>query len=158
ETRHTIGTRLWGVRGPWDSNSDLVGQTGTFHHGYILAWAAATDSGYTFEPATFKPRLGFHAGAASGDHEQTGPNLQTFNPLFPTGFSFSQAILNGPLNVISVHPNLTLHLRESVTLNGEWAWFWRQSDADGVYGLSGMLVRPVGTTRASYIGSQAQLT
>jgi len=158
ETRHTLGTRLWGVRGPWDSNSEFIGQTGTFHHGYILAWSAATDTGYTLEEVPLKPRLGFRAGVASGDHDETGPNLQTFNPLFPTGFYFSQAILNGPLNVISIHPSLTLHLGESVALNGEWAWFWRQSTTDGVYGLSGMLVRPVGTTGDTYVGSQTQVT
>ena len=158
ETRQTIGTRLWGVRGPWDSNSEFVGQTGTFGNGYILAWSTATDTGYTLLEVPLKPRIGFRAGVASGDHDKTGPNLQTFNPLFPTGFYFSQAVLNGPLNVISVHPNLTLHLGENILLNGEWAWFWRESTSDGVYGLSGMLVRPVGTTRATYVGSQAQVT
>jgi hypothetical protein len=158
ETRHTLGTRLWGARGPWDSNTEFIGQTGTFHDGYILAWSAATDTGYTLAEVLLKPRIGLRAGIASGDHDETGPNLQTFNPLFPTGFYFNQAILNGPLNVISVHPNLTLHLGETVALNGEWGWFWRQSTSDGVYGLSGMLLRPVGTTRDAYVGSQAQVT
>jgi hypothetical protein len=53
---------------------------------------------------------------------------------------------------------LTLHLGKTVALNGELGWFWRQSTVDGVYGLSGMLLRPVGTTRDTYIGSQAQTT
>jgi hypothetical protein len=158
ETRHTLGSRLWGAREPWDSNSEFIGQTGTFDHGYILAWSVATDTGYTLEQFLFKPRFGLRAGVASGDHDKTGPNLQTFNPLFPTGFYFNQAILNGPLNVISLHPNLTFHLGENVALNGECGWFWRQSTNDGLYGLSGMLVRPVGTSRDSYIGSQAQVT
>jgi Alginate export len=118
----------------------------------------ASDDGYTLERAPLQPRLGIRAGIASGDHDKTGPNLQTFNPLFPTGFYFNQAILNGPLNVSGVHPNLTLHLWESATLNGEGGWCWRQSRQDGVYGLSGMLLRPVGTTQDSYVGSQAQVT
>ena len=158
ETRHTLGTRLWGARGPWDSNTEFVGQTGVFHDGYILAWSAATDTGYTLEEVPLKPRLGLRAGVASGDHDEKGPNLQTFNPLFPTGFYFSQAILNGPLNLYSIQPGLTLDLGDSITLNTVWSWFWRQSTNDGLYGLSGMLVRPVGTTRDSYIGNQAQVT
>ena len=158
ETRQTIGTRLWGTRGAWDSNSELVGQTGTFSHGYILAWSAATDTGYSLESTPLQPRVALRTGIASGDHDKKGPNLQTFSPLFPTGFYFNQAILNGPLNVIGVHPNLTLHLREGIALNGEWGWFWRQSSDDGVYGLGGNLLRPVGTTSESYVGSQAQLT
>src|SRR5271156_3458151 len=62
ESRHTTGTRLWGVRGAFDSNSEFVGQTGTFGHGYILAWNAATDTGYTLGPVPFQPRLGLRAG------------------------------------------------------------------------------------------------
>jgi hypothetical protein len=158
ESRQTIGTRLWGSRGPWDSNSEFIGQTGAFGSGYILAWSAASDTGYTLESLPLTPRIGLRAGVASGDHDKTGPNLQTFNPLFPTGFYFNQAILNGPLNVMGIHPNLTIHLGENVALNGEWGWFWRESTNDGVYGLSGMLLRPLGTTHDSYIGSQAQLT
>jgi Alginate export len=158
ESRQTIGTRLWGARGPWDSNSELIGQTGAFGSGYILAWSGASDTGYTLKSLPLTPRVGLRAGVASGDHDKTGPNLQTFNPLFPTGFYFNQAILNGPINVMSIHPNLTFHLGENVALNGEWGWFWRQSTNDGVYGLSGMLLRPVGVTRDSYIGSQAQVT
>ena len=158
ETRHSLGTRVWGARGPWDSNSELVGQTGTFGPGYILAWSAATDAGYSLNRVPFQPRIGLRAGIASGDQDKKGPNLQTFSPLFPTGFYFNQAILNGPLNVISVHPNLTIHVGESVALNGEWGWFWRQSSTDGIYGLASNLLRPVGTTKDTYVGSQAQVT
>jgi hypothetical protein len=158
ESRQTVGTRLWGVRGAWDSNSEFVGQTGTFGHGYILAWNAVTDTGYTLEPVPLQPRLGLRAGITSGDHDKNGPNLQTFSPLFPTGFYFNQAILNGPLNEMGVHPNLTLHWGESIVLNGEWGWFWRQSTSDGIYGLGSNLLRPVGTTKDTYEGSQAQVT
>jgi hypothetical protein len=73
-------------------------------------------------------------------------------------FLFKQAILNGPLNIIGIHPNLTFNPGESVALNGEWDWFGRESTNDGVYGLSDMLLRPVGTTHDSYIGSQAHVT
>jgi hypothetical protein len=158
ESRHTVGTRLWGVRGAWDSNTEFIGQTGTFGHGYILAWSAVTDTGYTLEPVPLQPRIGLHAGIASGDHDKHGPNLQTVSPLFPTAFYFSQAILNGPLNEMGVHPNLTLHWGESAALNGEWGWFWRQSSSDGIYGAASNLLRPVGTTKDTYEGSQAQVT
>lgn len=41
------------------------------------------------------------------------------------------------------------------TANGDG--FGAEAD-DGVYGLGGNLLRPVGTTSESYVGSQAQLT
>ena len=116
----------YGAFGAWDYNTEFVGQTGTFADGYILAWSAATDSGYSLKQAPLQPRIGLRAGLASGDRDKHGPNLQTFSPLFPTGFYFNQAILNGPLNEMGVHPNLTLHWGESVTLNGDWDWFWRE--------------------------------
>jgi hypothetical protein len=37
--------------------------------------------------------IALRADVASGDHDKSGPNLQTFSPLFPTGFYFNQAIL-----------------------------------------------------------------
>jgi len=158
ESRQTIGTRLWGVRGAWDYNTEFVGQTGTFADGYILAWSAATDSGYSLKQVPLQPRIGLRTGLASGDRDKHGPNLQTFSPLFPTGFYFNQAILNGPLNEMGVHPNLTLHMGERISLNGEWGWFWRQSPSDGIYGLGSNLLRPVGRTKDTYEGSQAQVT
>jgi hypothetical protein len=158
ESRQTVGTRLWGVRGAWDSNSELIGQTGAFGHGYILAWSGATDTGYSLEHVPLQPRVGLQAGIASGNHGKRGPNIQTFSPLFRVEFYFNQAILNGPLNEIGVHPNLTLHMSERIALNGEWGWFWRQSSTDGIYGLASNLLRPVGTTKDTYTGSQAQVT
>jgi hypothetical protein len=59
---------------------------------------------------------------------------------------------------MGVHPNLMLHMGESIELNGEWGCFWRQSRTDGIYGLASNLLRPVGTTKDTYIGSQAQVT
>jgi alginate export protein len=158
EDRETFGTRLWGNRGSWDYNNELIGQTGKFHSGYILAWSVATDTGYTAASPPFRPRIAVRAGIASGDRDDKGPNLQTFNPLFPIGFYFSQAILNGPLNVASLQPNATFHLFEGATFNATWAWFWRQSVSDGMYGLASNLLKPVGTTRDRYEGNQANIT
>jgi hypothetical protein len=59
---------------------------------------------------------------------------------------------------MGVHPNLTLHMGERISLNGEWGWFWRQSPSDGIYGLGSNLLRPVGRTKDTYEGSQAQVT
>ena len=141
------GPAYGAFEGPGTTNTEFVGQTGTFADGYILAWSAATDTGYTLKQVPLQPRIGLRAGLASGDHDKHGPNLQTFSPLFPTGFYFNQAILNGPLNEMGVHPNLTLHMGERISLNGEWGWFWRQSTSDGIYGLGSNLLRPLGGQR-----------
>ena len=146
------------LEGPGTPTQNLSVRPEHLADGYILAWSAATDTGYTLEPVPLQPRIGLRAGVASGDHDKHGPNLQTFSPLFPTGFYFNQAILNGPLNEMGVHPNLTLHMGERIALNGDWDWFWRQSTSDGIYGLGSNLLRPVGKTKDTYEGSQAQMT
>ena len=155
ESRQTVGTRLWGVRGAWDSDSEFVGQTGTFGHGYILAWNAVTDTGYTLEPVPLQPRL----RATRGYHERRP--RQKWSITFRLHLIISHWILFQPGDSLSshkrgggVHPNLTVHWGESIALNGEWGWFWRQSASDGIYGLGSNLLRPVGTTKDTYEGGR----
>jgi hypothetical protein len=109
ELRHSLGMRLWGKPMSWDYNLEYVWQFGTFGSGNIGAWTAANAVRYTFSDLPLTPRLGLRFDIASGDNNPTSPNLQTFNPLFPTGAYFNLLNPVGPLNIIDLHPSLDVY-------------------------------------------------
>lgn len=97
---------------------EYVWQFGRFGAGSIMAWTAANALRYNFD-LSGKPRLGVRADIASGDNNPNSPNLQTFNPLFPSGAYFNLANPIGPSNIIDLHPVFDVHLTDKVTLIAE---------------------------------------
>jgi hypothetical protein len=158
ELRHSIGTRLWGKPMPWEYNLEYVWQFGTFESGNINAWTAAHAVRYNFSDLPLKPRLGVRADVASGDNNSKSANLQTFNPLFPSGIYFNLADPVGPSNMIDLHPVLDLYVGSKVTITVDWDFFWRQNLGDGVYRLSGSVLRPAGGSQARYVGDSPSVT
>lgn len=158
ELRHTLGTRLWGAPMPVEYNVECMFQFGKFGDGSIQAWSIASAARYNFSETPLKPRLGLRADVASGDRNASSSNLQSFNPLFPSGVYFNLANPVGPINMIDLHPILDLSLTEKVTLTADWNFFWRESLGDGIYSLSGRLLRPAGSDLSRYIGSTPSLT
>jgi len=156
ELRHSLGTRIWGREAGWDYNFEFVYQFGSFSTGDIQAWTAASDTGFTFEGAPLKPRLGLKANITSGDRNSNNADLQTFNPLFPRGAYFGEPALIGPANHIDVHPQLDLALLRNLTLSANWDWFWRESTHDGIYGPAVNLIQSGKTSDARYVGNQAE--
>ena len=150
ELRHSLGTRLFGKRGALDWNFEFVGQFGSFGGDDILAWTAASDTGWTF--ATLQsPRVFLRADVASGDHG--GSTLGTFNPLFPRGAYFNEASLIGPQNLMDLQPGVELALAKSVKLTASCDFVWRESPEDGVYGVALNLQVPPGANRDRYVGT-----
>jgi hypothetical protein len=158
ELRHSLGTRIWGRPMPWEYNGEYVWQFGSFGHGEIDAWTAANAIRYNFQGLPLSPRFGVRFDVASGDRNPRSPNLQTFNPLFPSGAYFNLANPIGPQNIIDLHPVLDLNFGEKVTLTADWNFFWRESLDDGIYSLAGVPIRPGTPSRASYIGSSPSVT
>lgn len=158
ETRHSIGTRLWGEYGSWDWNNEFVYQFGDFGSGRISAWTAAFDIGHSWKEAWLSPRLGLAAAIASGDGNPMGAGLRTFNPLFPRGNYFSELALLGPRNFFNVNPSLTLAPHRDVTLTGGVNFFWRESLDDGVYTPSGSILRAANGSNARYVGTEFSLS
>jgi hypothetical protein len=154
EMRHTFGTRWFGDDGAWDWNFELMGQFGTFAGGDIRAWSIASDSGYTLRDVALRPRLGLKANIISGDHDPTGKDLQTFNPLFPNGKYFGEIGVLGPYNLVNLQPSIALALTSQWTLKLGNACYWRQSQGDGIYDNAGNLLRGDGGSGARYIGTQ----
>jgi hypothetical protein len=148
ELRHTVGTRLWGRPLPWEYNLEYDWQFGTFGPGNIAAWSAAHAVRYNFSDP-LKPRLGLRFDITSGDNNPASPNLQTFNPLFPSGIYFNLLNPVGPLNMIDLHPTLDLYAGEKLTVSFDWDFFWRESLGDGVYRISGAPLRRGSAVRAT---------
>ena len=151
ELRHSLGTRLFGEYGASDWNFEFVGQFGSFGDDDILAWTAASDTGWTWAQMPARPRAFLRADIASGDHG--GSNLGTFNPLFPRGSYFNEASLIGPQNLMDLQPGVEFALMKSLKLTTSCDFVWRESLNDGVYGVALNLQVPPGASRDRYVGT-----
>lgn len=157
EQRQTIGARLWNPRKRLDYNIEAAYQFGKFEAqrtADIRAWTIASDLGYSLQKAPMKPRLGMKANVTSGDRDPTDAKLETFNPLFPKGAYFGQLSPVGPLNHRDLHPNLELTFLKTISLTGDWVFYWRQSTRDAVYGIPGNFQRAGNQSHARFIGQQ----
>ncbi len=153
EQRHSIGTRLWGNSKQWDYNTELVLQVGSFGSQDILAWTAASDTGYTFEQTPMRPRLGLKANIASGDENRKDGTLGTFNPLFPKNAYFSEADLITPANFFDLYPTVTVHPAFGVDVTIGVDVLWRESTHDALYRVPLIPLVRGDQSNARYIGS-----
>lgn len=158
ELRHSIGARLSGTAANVDYNTELVFQFGSFGAGRIRAWTAASDTGYTFASARWRPRFGGQANVTSGDEDRNDVDLQTFDPLFPRAAYFSEANLIGPLNHIDLHPAVGLQPADSFSFAVAWDVFWRYSLADGLYRMSGVPQVTVVDNPERFVGSEGSVS
>lgn len=150
EIRHTLGSRIWGNYQKLDYNYETIGQIGTFGRSSIRAWALVSDTGLSL-PKLFS-RIGIKANITSGDKASSDNKLQSFNPLLP-GTAYSGTIgLIGPTNVMDLSPGYRFS-RNKLTIASEWAFYWRQSRSDGLYGINVNLQRTGSISRARFIGS-----
>jgi hypothetical protein len=161
ELRHTVGVRAFrppskGLDYNWEANY----QFGSFGNDSIGAWSLSTETGYTLDQARFRPRPMLRADIYSGDRNPTGNTLGTFNSLFPRGAYFTPKAIPflGPQNLMDLHPMVQFHLRQNVTGEVSWDWYWRQSLHDGVYAFgSGVLIDPASSSTARYLGNQGDM-
>jgi len=157
ERRHSLGTRLWGNPKPWDYNTELVLQVGSFGSQDILAWTAASDTGYTFQQTPMRPRLGLKANVASGDENRRDGTLGTFNPLFPKNAYFTEADLITPTNFFDLYPTITVHPAFGVDVTTGVDFLWRASTHDALYRVPLIPLIRGDQSDARYIGSEFDL-
>lgn len=157
ELRHTIGTRFFDRLGPWDYDIEATFQWGSFGSGDIRAWRIAFDGGYHLSSFPFRPRPHLQIDIMSGDRQRGDQNVETFNPLFPKAHYFGVIGIIGPVNLINMHPSLDFQLTDKIRATTKIDFFWRQSINDGVYNPAGALFRAAENSRATYVGSEAQL-
>ena len=153
ELRHTIGGKWNGAGTRIDLNYDVVFQWGRFADAPIRAWAFATETGYRFPSARWRPRLSIRTDIASGDRDANDPRLESFNPLFP-GNAYSGAVgLLGPTNLTDFTPALTVSPRRDLTIGVEAPSYWRTSTGDGVYATDLRVLFPPEAGTGKYVGT-----
>jgi Alginate export len=157
ELRQTLGSRYFGGRGNWKWDYEAHFQFGTFGSADILAWSVATDTTYTWASLPLRPYFELRAGAISGDRNPNDNQLNSFNAMFPRGKYFGEIGLLGPRNLINLHPIVGVDLGEGWYLRGATVFFWRESLGDGIYDNPGNLLRASDSSRARYIGTQAEV-
>jgi hypothetical protein len=161
ELRHTVGARVF--RAPskgLDYNWEASYQWGSFGRDSIAAWSVSTETGYTFDQLRFRPRPLLRADAYSGDGNQAGNTLGTFNSYFPRGAYFTAKVVPfvGSQNLIDLHPLMQFQLRPNITGEVSWDWYWRESIHDGVYAFgSGALMDPANSSTLKYLGDQGDM-
>lgn len=149
EVRHTIGTRLWKYGGGFIYNVEAAWQFGKFGNGDIRAWTGSVDIGYVFKKLSVNLRNDY----ISGDKKAGDGNLQTFNPLYPKGGYFGFDPQVGPVNLIDIHPYVTLALLKNLTFQTDVVFNWRYSLQDGIYRPSGSFNMAGAASRKRYIGT-----
>lgn len=153
ETRHSLGSRVWGKHYDLDYNVEAIYQFGEFGNLDINAWGVSMDVGWTLASLPFTPRLGVKANIESGDKNQNDGTLGTLNPLFPNHAYFSEAAVGAPMNDIDFQPNITFHLADSITLTAGYDFFWRQSKQDTVYTSALLPIAGIAGQDDRYVGS-----
>ena len=154
ELRHSIGSRIWKSEVDWKYDIEALYQFGKFAGKTISAWTASVNTSYTFSKIRLKPEIGLKAELISGDKHYDDDKLQTFNPLFPRGAYFGLAALIGPVNLVDVHPSLSLSITNKLDIGFDYDIFWRYSRNDGLYGVNGSLIYSGRNINSKYIGDQ----
>lgn len=157
ETRHSLGTRLFGARDRLDFNFEVVYQFGSFSPlvgspRHLAAWAFFSESGLTFSDA-WRTRLALRADVTSGGDSRGNGTLGTFYPLFPKNNVFSESSIFTEMNTIHIHPYVQVQPRPSLAMQLAVWPVWRENRADAIYTPPGGALAPGNANRSAYAGT-----
>ncbi|WP_448097304.1 alginate export family protein [Luteibacter yeojuensis] len=154
---HTFGSRIFGDDGAWHWNVEAAFQLGAFAGHRSEAWGAGAETGYRFRSTPLRPEIALTADIVSGDGDPDDPKLGTLNSLFPNGKYFGALSPIGPRNLVHVRPSISVRPHKDVALSLTGVAYWRESTADGIYAIPGLLVRSGRQSDARFIGKQIEL-
>lgn len=154
EIRHTIGLRRFGAIKKWKYNTELIYQFGALDGNTISAFNFETDWHFVFEGTKWEPNIGLKLDFSSGDFFSGDNQLNTFNPMFVNPAIYSLSGLITPVNLISIHPSLTLTPVKNLRVYIDFGWFLRTSLNDGLYQPPRFVRRTNSGATERYIGSQ----
>ena len=155
--RHMLGLRGWGVSGAWDYDVEGLWQFGRSLAGEVRAGGVSGKAGYTFNEASWSPRLGLQADWFSGDRHPGDGHDNTTDPLFPRGAYFSEPGFQTFSNIVDVYPSLTLNPTRQLAVQAGAIVQWRATRSDAVY--IAPLIRVPGTAGVggAYVGTSGVL-
>ncbi|WP_342251177.1 alginate export family protein [Sphingomonas sp. OTU376] len=157
ELIHSFGARSFGQVGAMHWNVEGVLQTGSFGDAPVKAWGIGIELGRRFRSLPLRPDVSMLLDFASGDRNPGAKQLQTFNPLFPRGKYFGALSPIGPRNFIHLHHSAAFDAGRGLTLTLGASAFWRQSAHDGIYTISGDVVRRGGIGGDRFIGHEFEM-
>ena len=154
----TLGTRLKAdpkkLHG-WEFEGEFAFQKGEVSDLDLTAFAAHVGGGYNLN-CPWSPRLFAEYNFASGDHNPTDGNIETFQNLFPSNHAYY-----GYMDLFSwqnMHnPELSLKVKpcKQVGLETDLHWFWLADTNDAWYRANGTTrVRPITPGAPNYVGAE----
>src|ERR1700756_5363479 len=135
ERRDLGEVRYTGISGHVDWDAEAMSQNGRIGAQTIRAWATGAVIGRTFGSTRLRPRISLQFDAASGDKSPTDHQLDTFNPLFPSGYYFTTAGYTTYANLVHVKTDLSLNPLTKLKLSSGIGVEWRETVADAIYTL-----------------------
>lgn len=156
ELRNTFGPRLFCSRDFWHFDIEGNVQAGRFADGGLLAWSAGGQGRFTATGHPLLPWVGWRLGFFSGDGDAADGTLGTYNSIFPEGGYYGETGVVGPANLVDAHVALGAALGAGFSVEVDGLLFWRLRLGDGVYGMSGNLLRASGGSAERFIGAQAE--
>jgi hypothetical protein len=156
ERRDLVEVRYTGVSGRVDWDAEAMSQNGKIGAQTIRAWATGAVIGRTFGSSRFRPRISLQFDAASGDKSPTDHQLDTFNPLFPSGHYFTTAGYTTYANLVQVKADLSVNPLTNVKLSSGIGVEWRETVADAIYTLPDVPVPDTAGHGGRYVGTYGQ--
>ncbi|MEM6831944.1 MAG: alginate export family protein, partial [Bacteroidota bacterium] len=126
--------RRYGKAGPrFTYNTELIYQFGDIADRTISAFNMETDWQYSLIDKKMRPTFGLKLDWSSGDRRAMDGEVNSFNPLFVNPAIYSLAVVNTPVNLLSIHPAFTIFPSRKMMLEVEYVFFFRTSLNDGLY-------------------------
>ena len=157
ERRNLVDVRLAGSGGGFDWDAEAMAQNGNIGARVIRAWATGAIVGRTFESVPLSPRVSLQFDAASGDKNPADNRLDTFNPLFPSGYYFTTAGYTTYANLVHVKAGLLLTPRNNFHLSAGVGSEWRATVADAIYTIPDIPVHNTAGRGTRYVGAYGQV-
>jgi Alginate export len=151
-----VEVRYTGGSGRFDWDAEAMSQNGRIGAQTIRAWATGAVVGRTFGSTRFRPRISLQFDAASGDKSPTDHQLDTFNPLFPSGHYFTTAGYTTYANLVHVKTDLSVNPLTNVKLSSGIGVEWRETVADAIYTLPDVPVTDTAGHGGRYVGTYGQ--
>ena len=152
ERRMIGGVRLFGQRGRFAMNTELVLQGGEVGTQDARAWWFTSDAQWRSRPQS-PWLLGFRTSQASGDSDPNDGRIETYQPMYAPPPYLMQSAFFFPANLRTVQPYLEWAVTPKLTATFEFQAQWRMEESDGYYTPPLVLTRL--DDRGTFLGTQA---
>jgi hypothetical protein len=156
ERRDIAEVRFAGASGRFDWDAEAMSQTGRIGSQAIRAWATGVVVGETLGSSAVQPRITLQVDAASGDKSAADNQLNTFNPLFPSGYYFTQAGYTTYANLVHLKAGFSMTASDNVKLTTGVGVEWRETVADAIYTLPDVPLPESARHGSHYVGTYGQ--